>query len=231
MRQARVFSVVILMTIISAQGVLAFDDDIPVIIQRGNKPSLPVVIYFTGDGGWNDFSQQLAEVIHKRGYTIFSIDTKKYFWIKKTPEEVALMVSGLLRSYPKDFKGNNVVLMGYSFGASVIPFVINRLPINDQEAIKTVFCLSPSIYADFEVKVATMLNISADDKHYPVIAELNKLKKQRINVFFGKDENKRDIRAFKESGLRLTLFPGSHGYNKDSSAVGDEIDLITREVK
>ncbi|SEM84110.1 virulence protein (VirJ) [bacterium A37T11] len=215
----------------SVLGLFAAQGDVPVIIKRGSNPALPVVIYFTGDGGWNDFSQQIAENINQKGYTIFSIDSKKYFWEKKTPEEVAIMISGIFKTFPADFKEKQIVVAGYSFGASVLPFFISRLPILEQHTIKKVFCLSPSGYADFEVKVTTMLNISAENKNYPVIPELKKLNHNQVYIFFGKEENKRDITLFKNSGFNLTLFPGSHGYNKDAATVTKEIDLIIRQVK
>ncbi len=231
MSQTHVISAAILLTVISAQGLFAAGSEDPVIIKRGDNPALPAIIYFTGDGGWNDFSQQIAENIHQKGYTIFSIDSKKYFWEKKTPQEVASLMMGLIQTYPNDFGQRKLVLMGYSFGASILPFVIDKLPQTEQAFIETVFCLSPSVYADFEVKFATMLNIGAADKNYPVIEEMKRLRQQSFYIYFGKDEDKQDIRSFKDSGLRLTLFPGSHRYNNDAAAVSVEMDHVIKRMK
>lgn len=56
----------------------------------------PLVFYITGDGGWNDFSNQFISGLNKNGYSIIGLDSKKYFWIKKTPNQFANDVKPLI---------------------------------------------------------------------------------------------------------------------------------------
>jgi type IV secretory pathway VirJ component len=43
----------------------------------------------SGDAGFSTFMQKLSEQIYKDGYDIYTLNTKKYFWQKKTAEQSA----------------------------------------------------------------------------------------------------------------------------------------------
>ena len=49
-------------------------------VSKGNKSAL--VIYLSGDGGWNEFNQKLVQEFEKLGYGVVSLNTRKYFGAK-----------------------------------------------------------------------------------------------------------------------------------------------------
>ena len=56
------------------------------------------------------------------------LNSLKYFWKARTPEEATRDVARILRHYLAAWHKERVLLIGYSFGADVLPFVVNRLP-------------------------------------------------------------------------------------------------------
>jgi type IV secretory pathway VirJ component len=64
-------------------------DDLPLHLS-GSKGNLEVLmIYLTGDGGWNSFNQQLVQEFEKQGYGVVVLNSRKYFWNEKSPEVFA----------------------------------------------------------------------------------------------------------------------------------------------
>lgn len=45
----------------------------------------PIIFYISGDAGFNTFSKTFAQELHHYGYDVFALNSKKYFWDKKTP--------------------------------------------------------------------------------------------------------------------------------------------------
>lgn len=62
---------------------------------KGNHEVL--MIYLTGDGGWNSFYQQLVNEFEKHEYGVVILNTRKYFWNEKSPEVFASDTSRLSR--------------------------------------------------------------------------------------------------------------------------------------
>ena len=90
----------------------------------------PLIFYISGDGGFNKFSTNLCESLNKKGYDVFALNAKSYFWNKKTPEQTATDINNYLIKKIAGRKNQQVVLIGYSFGADVLPFIVSRLPKN-----------------------------------------------------------------------------------------------------
>ena len=114
------------------------------IVGADSDSSKPFVLYITGDGGWNDFSRSLSQEFSKKGYPVVALNAKKYFWDKKTAQQTAIDVTKLITTYQRLFKKRKVLLLGYSFGADVIPFVYNNLNKDLASQIINISLLSPS---------------------------------------------------------------------------------------
>ena len=54
-------------------------------------------------------------------------DSVRYFWTKKTPKQTASDLSSVLLAYSAKWHADRVALIGFSFGADIIPSVYNRL--------------------------------------------------------------------------------------------------------
>src|SRR5438067_1945022 len=118
--------------------------DLPIEALKGNDPAKPLLLYISGDGGWNKFSTSLVNTLNKQGYPVISLNARSYFWTKKKPQQAADDISRALDKYMKEWKTATIVLIGYSFGADVAPFVQTHFRGSLAENIKHTILMSPS---------------------------------------------------------------------------------------
>jgi type IV secretory pathway VirJ component len=171
---------------------------------------LPLVFFISGDGGWTSFDQSVCESMVKEGMPVVGLDVQKYFWNKKTPEKTAADVSQALSIYMQKWHKAHFVLAGYSFGATVIPFIANRLPANMKLKMDGLCCFSPDERADFEIHILDMLHLSGDRGAYDVIAEINKVTTVRPMCLFGQDEESAARNKLRDDGIKVITVPGGH---------------------
>lgn len=113
-----------------------------------------LAVLLTGDGGWAGLDQELAAHLAANGVPTVGLNSLKYFWTERTPEETAKDVARVIRHYLTDWNKQRVLLVGYSFGADVLPFVVNRLPSDLRARVATVSLLGVDANASFEIKIA-----------------------------------------------------------------------------
>src|SRR3974390_3039131 len=95
--------------------------DLPIDTLGSNDMSKPLILYISGDGGFNNFSEAFMKEWNNNGYPVVALNAKSYFWNTKTPDVVTADVSGLITRYLSLWRRNEVILVGYSFGADVMP--------------------------------------------------------------------------------------------------------------
>ncbi|RYG40862.1 MAG: virulence factor family protein [Chitinophagaceae bacterium] len=188
----------------------------------------PFIFFISGDGGMKGFTLSLCKAIRDRGFTIASLDARAYFWNKKSPEqtetEIAAYVADQLKS------GNNNrrwVMVGYSFGADITPFVVNRLPDSLKSRLSQVVLLSPSTSTDFEVHLSDMLGIGKK-RSMDVIAEINRLGKQPTVLFSGEDETEFPFNQISLSTYTHQVIKGGHHFDGKYEDVADKIAGVSR---
>jgi type IV secretory pathway VirJ component len=74
-------------------------------------------------------------------------------------------VARVITHYLAAWNKQRVLLVGYSFGADVLPFVVNRLPPDLRARVATVNLLGIDSNASFEIKIAGW--VGADDSGGP----------------------------------------------------------------
>lgn len=183
-----------------------------------NKSDSLLVFYISGDGGMNSFSTSLCNSINQSGHNITALDAKSYFWRKKTPEKSAADVAAYIQSQPSS---RQIVLIGYSFGADVLPFIVNRLPESVLRRVRSVIMLSPSTSTDFEVKLSGMLGFGGKGS-WDVAAEIGRLRSQR-NVIIAGSEEKSDYANKKNRNYSFQTLPGGHHFGDNAADVSSTI--------
>lgn len=179
----------------------------------------PFIIYLTGDGGWNSFSQQFANEISQSGYSLVVFDSRKYFWAAKTPEQFTIDFQVVVDYFLAKSKTKEFGLVGYSFGADVAAFLPANLSPFYLSKLRTVVLMSPGLSTDFEVKLADLIGQNKTDRKYAIIPELEK-STIKILCLFGEDEQLEIKQYLKESGnISVQLMPGGHRYDFDTSTL------------
>ncbi len=181
----------------------------------GSHAQNPFVLYISGDGGFNRFSLDLCNVLHSSGYSVTAVDAKSYFWHKKTPEQSALDIGMYLK---KEFNGRqnqDLVLVGYSFGADVLPFIIQKLPSSLRIKIRSTILISPSATTDFEIHMTDIFGYAAK-RNMDVPAEINKLTDEKIVTIFGDDESDFPVSRIRINKYTNLVLPGGHHFNGET---------------
>lgn len=199
------------------------DDMSLVYLPAAKKDTLPLAFFISGDGGWTSFDHSICENLSLKNIPVVGLDAQKYFWNPKTPEKAAEEISKVIEHYMNQWQRNNFILVGYSFGAGVIPFIADQLSETLSEHLKGVYCLSPSEQADFEIHITDMLNIDDTDEPYMVPKELKIIQDLNPVCIFGKEENAKTIEVFQATGTTLYFVQGNHHYNNNPEQVATAI--------
>lgn len=154
--------------------VMGQQKDIPLKIWNSNANS-PIVLYLSGDGGLNSFSTSYCELLGKQGYTVGAVNSKSFFWDKKSADQIAKELSSTLEKLLVGKKNHLVYFVGYSFGADVIPFLVNKLTAEWKERLQAVALLEPSTSTDLEIHVSDLFGRSEVKRSMDVVAEINKM--------------------------------------------------------
>src|SRR6185295_12365644 len=115
---------------------------LPVTVLPGSDTTKSLILYISGDGGWNKFSTSFINTIHDKGYSVVGLNAKEYFWHKKNAAVTAKDVASLLTVHLKGLKARKIILIGYSFGADVMPFVVTRCDKIIRDNIKYIVLMS-----------------------------------------------------------------------------------------
>ena len=102
-----------------------------------------------------------------------------------------------------------VLLVGYSFGAGVLPFLVNRLPTDVLARIRSVALLGLSEAAVFEFRLADWLGAGGDSR-YATPPEVERLRVPIVCVR-GADESDSVCRALK--GPHVTSVDVGRGHH------------------
>ncbi len=177
----------------------------------------PLLIYFSGDGGFNAFSNALCDDFSKNGYNVIALNSKSYFWKKKTSQQTAAFIEPYIQKYFKERRQQSVALIGYSFGADVMPFVYNSLPQAIQKITNKIILLAPSPTTDFEVHMLDMAG-SSTTYNMDVAAEINKIQSASVYII---NSNKSDfpVNKVKIKNAYTTIINSSFHFDKNLQAL------------
>ncbi len=202
---------------------LAQATSLPLSLHSSADTSKPLIFYISGDGGFNKFSTSFMQILNKQGYAIIGLNAKDYFWSKKKPQDAANAIEAAINEANKQWKKKNIVLIGYSFGADVAPFILTHLSAALIPKVNHLILLSPSPKTDFEIHVLQMLGWGKNSGE-SVSSEINKISKP-VTIIVGDDENEFPFSELTIKNKQVIKMPGGHHYDGDVSALCKQIVL------
>jgi type IV secretory pathway VirJ component len=209
--------------LLQSQHLAPLSFDMPItLIPSSAKDNLPLAIFISGDGGWTSFDHSVCEKLAEKGMPVVGLDAQKYFWKGKSPKESANEISNAALHYMKQWNKGTFVLVGYSFGACVAPFIADNFSGNLKESLCGVYCISPDETADFEIHLSDMLDISHKEE-YNVVSELTKILSLNPVCIFGDEEDPETRKNFSMTGAKVEILPGSHHFDDDYNALATVI--------
>lgn len=186
--------------------------DLPLIELPAAQPTDMLAIVISGDGGWRDIDKSIAQKLQNWGIDVVGWDSLRYFWSKKTPEEAAQDLARILQTYATRWHTKHFALIGYSFGADVIPFAYNRLPTELRDKVTLMSLLGFAPAADFEIRVFGWLGMPPSAEAFPVKGEIARVPPARVQCFYGADEDDTYCPKLQGSGATLIRTAGGHHF-------------------
>jgi type IV secretory pathway VirJ component len=178
-----------------------------------------LVVMLSGDGGWAALDRGVSAVFAAQGIGAVGLDSLSYFWKQRTPAESASAVAGIIQWYTEHWNKRRVILFGYSFGADVLPFIVNRLPPPVLARIDRVVFAGLGPRAAFEFHLTNWLSDTPEDG-LPVVDEIRRMPAVRAICLYGSDEGPASAcPGLKNTTVILRELPGDHHFNDDYARV------------
>ena len=193
------------------------------LIELPAKPSGPLLaIVLSGDGGWRDLDKTISEKLQSTGVSVVGWDCLRYFWSRKSPEQVARDLGAVIDTFLSRWGGSKVVLVGYSFGADVLPFAYDRLSPETKAHIVQLSLLGFSTAADFEIRVAGLVGAGPSQEALPTAPALAPIDPTMIQCFYGADEDDTACR-FLQGKAEVIRTAGGHHFDGNYGALAQHI--------
>jgi type IV secretory pathway VirJ component len=196
------------------------DKELPLIVNKSDSTDY-LVFHITGDGGWRGFDIKLADEFKAHQMSYVYLNALKYFWKTKSPDQLAIDAIPALNDYMKKWDKKELILVGFSFGAEIIPFLYTRLPEDMKQRVKLVVMITPASTSDFTIHLTDMMGV--DHKYpYDVVKEVEKTKTSKVLVIFGEKEDSTFPENMKLANLKISFTKGGHHFS-DANAVMNKI--------
>ena len=199
---------------------------LPLIICQSKVSSDFYVIFLTGNGGWKDLAQSVTTYLNSKNISVVAINTKRYLWSEKKPEQIACDLETLIDRFNHKWDQTKVVLLGYSMGAEVIPFAVNSMKEEYRNKLSDIILIGPWQKATFKVNLLDY--VMEVNKGKDIYSELLKMKNKMAYVIC--DDN--DISICKkglEGVIDFDLLAGGHHFGGDyaslSGLIGRRLNL------
>ena len=209
---------------ISSDSISPSVNDLPLVeVARKGSGSNALVMIISGDGGWTGIDREIAEELSRKGLDVIGLNSLQYFWTRRTPEEASRDMDRFLRHYLAQWKKERIILIGYSFGADVLPFMVNRLSPTVRDRVSLIALMGLDEKIDFEFHLTDWLPGFASSKSLSVLPEVRKLKGKRLLCFQGSEENASLCSRLDNSIARSIILKGGHHFGGNYKAISDVI--------
>ncbi|MBM7050214.1 AcvB/VirJ family lysyl-phosphatidylglycerol hydrolase [Rhizobium lusitanum] len=197
---------------------------LPVDVMETTPTEDTLAIVYSGDGGWRDIDKEVGSYLQDQGIPVVGVDSLHYFWSERDPQQTADDLARMIQFYTKRFKVKHVVLIGYSFGADVLPASYNRLKQPDKDKIVQMSLLSLSQKVDYVISVMGWLGASSEGKGGDPINDLKSINPKMVQCVYGKDDDE-DVGCplLKGTGAEVIAMDGGHHFDDDYEALANHI--------
>ena len=177
-------------------------------------------VIISGDGGWANIDKDIANGLAAKGIASVGWNSLEYFWEGKTPDIAGHDLQQVLSTYSERWHKSNIILIGFSMGADVMPFMVNKLSAQTKENILSVNLLNPSTTVDFEFHLSGWLNAQASAP-FQTTPELANWSTWRTNCFYSTKEQSlcaaiAQDKNNTQQNKKLFYLEGDHHFNGNS---------------
>ncbi|HSE43579.1 MAG TPA: AcvB/VirJ family lysyl-phosphatidylglycerol hydrolase [Acidobacteriota bacterium] len=197
--------------------------DLPLVeVKSSGTPKDAFAVILTGDGGWASLDRSLGIELSKHGIPVVGFNSLQYFWKARTPQQAGNDLNRIIQTYLQLWAKRNVILIGYSFGADVLPFMINRLQPTVRKTIAEIALLGPSEKASFEFHITDWLGITSKSGA-AVAQEIAKLQPSKALCVAGDEEKDSVCKEISSKIVTLMELHGGHHFGGAYHQIAERI--------
>ncbi len=197
--------------------------DLPVIEVPavGSTRSDAFAIIMSGDGGWAGLDQDVAAALTANGIPVVGLDSLRYYWTARTPEGLATDTDRMIRYYLAHFDKQRVLLIGYSQGADVLPFAVNRLPEATRAKVALTAVMGMSEHALFEFHLTSW--VSDDSSGPATLPEIDRITGMPVLCIYGAQESDSLCPKLDPKKFKVVKLNGGHHFDGDYANLARQI--------
>jgi type IV secretory pathway VirJ component len=189
------------------------------VLATGSTKDKRLAVMISGDGGWAALDRTVAAGLAKSGIDTVGWDSLSYFWKAKTPDRAGVDLERVLRHYLALWQKERILLIGYSFGADVLPFMASRLSAELCDRVELVAFLGLSNYASFEFHLTDWMGFGSTKEALPVRPEVAKLGWTKRLCIYGEEETESACPDLANAGVVVIKMPGDHHFGGDYPSI------------
>ncbi len=174
-----------------------------------------MAIIYSGDGGWAGIDRDIAGQLSLAGIPVVGVDSLSYFWTARTPAGAGHDLGQLINAFSQHWGRPHVLLIGYSFGADAMPYMVDHLDAAAKAKISRVSLLGFSSTADFQFHLGSWLNISSDTS-LPTLPAVAQMKGMSVQCVRGATEAGSACAAIPHGVAEQYVVPGDHHFNRNA---------------
>lgn len=194
---------------------------VEVLPKDNTSGSLAVIV--TGDGGWASIDKSIGGSLAHSGMPVVGFDSLQYFWSRRDAKTASADLQRIVQHYLAAWKKDTAILIGYSFGADVLPAMAAGFPPELRSKIKLITLLGPGHTADFEFHLTDWLGGVAHTTEEPILPEIERLKGTKFLCMYGDDDNDTVCKDLKAEQAVVVSVQGGHHFGGDYQSLADRI--------
>jgi len=199
-----------------------------VLPPAGEGRSMAVIL--SGDGPFAELGNRLANDLHAAGIPAVVWHSASYYWTPRTPEEAARDLDLVIRHFGGRWQRERVLVVGYSMGADIAPFLINRLPDETRRRVGGVALVALAHDAVFEFRVRQWWTRSSAPSR-AVRPELERLRGLRVVCIHGRGDENGACPEMATSGAAVVELRGGHHFRGDYPRLKRTVLDLARSVE
>lgn len=187
--------------------------NLPIVVRppyRGTSDILAIMI--SGDGGWRRIDILVTNELRKEGIPIVGLLSNSYFGPRRTAEEAAADLESLIVNWSEVFNKPHVILIGYSRGADVLPFLVNHLTPATRAKVVAVALLGLEPTIDFKYHPSWIPFYHPKEPQFPVRPEIDKMRGMNVLCVYGEKEKDSLCPSLPPSIVKTLRMPGRHHF-------------------
>lgn len=197
-------------------------DDLPLVEVRAgaDAPHDVMAVMLTGDGGWGWLDRRIGRELARAGIPAVGWNSLRYYWRGRTPDEAAADLRRILDTYGAAWHKRRFLLVGYSFGADALPFLVNRLPPEVRSRIVGVSLVAIGRDAAFRFHPSDWVRWRRPTR-FRTVPEVRRLAGFPVTCIYGVRDGVTQVSCpqLRGTGIGVFALPGGHHFDGAYSRV------------